>query len=281
VKTGPPFQFFPDAGSLTAGVTFPPVRKGTISATGSGRLPIAASSQAAGGALIASSPNPDAFNLDLPAARAAGDIVGEPRLRLTYSGTAAPADTHVHAQIVDTARNLVLGNVTTPIPVRLDGRRHTIERPLEPVIARATAGKRYRLQISSASTLYAPQRSAGLVNLERVAVTLPIVDVKAPPALKLRVGPTRGMRRARRGRAFKVRVRAVGDTLTGVRLIVRDRLNRRVGASRPFTLKGRTRKPRVRVTRRLRKGRYRIVATGANAEGIAVRGSRVVRIRRR
>lgn len=281
VKTGPPFQFFPDAGSLTAGTTFPPVRKGTISATGSGTLPITPSSQTAGGALIASSPNPDAFNLDLPAARAASDIVGEPRLRLAYSGTGAPVDTHVHAQIVDTARNLVLGNVTTPIPVKLDGRTHTIERPLEPVVARAMAGKRYRLQISSASTLYTAQRSAGLVNLARVGVTLPIVDAKARPALKLRVGPTRGMRRARRGRAFKVRVRALGETLTGVRLIVRDRLNRRIGSSGPFMLKGKTRKPRVRVTRRLRKGRYRIIATGVTAEGIAVRGSRLVRIRRR
>ena len=89
-------------------------------------------------------------------------MLGEPRLRLTYSGTGTPADTHVYAQIVDTARNLVLGNVTTPIPVTLDGEPHTIERPLEPVVARATAGKRYRLQIASASTLYTPQRSSGL-----------------------------------------------------------------------------------------------------------------------
>ena len=281
IKTGPPFQFFPDGGSLTAGATFPPVRKGSLSATGSGALPITPSADAGGGALVFASPSASAFNLDLPPARAAADVVGEPQLKLTYSGTGAPAETHVYAQIVDTERNLVLGNVSRPIPVTLDGRTRTIERPLEPVAARAAPGKRYRLQIASASTLYTAQRSSGLVNLARVSITLPLIDAKAPPALKLRVGPTRWMRRARRGRAFKVRVRAVGDTLTGVRLIVRDRLNRRVGSSRRFTLKGRTRKPRVRVRRRLRKGRYRIVATGANAEGIAVRGSRRVRIRRR
>jgi hypothetical protein len=202
-------------------------------------------------------------------------------LKLTYSGTATPPDTHVYAQMVDPARNLVLGNVTTPIPVKLDGKPHTIERPLEPVVARAAAGKRYRLQIANASTLYTPQRSAGLVNLTKVGITLPIIDAKAPPALKLRVGPTRGMRRARRSRAFRVRVRASGDTLVGVRLVVRDRLNVQVGSSAPFTLKGRTRKPRIRVRRRLRRGRYRIVAMGANAEGIPVRGTRKVRIRRR
>ncbi len=257
------------------------MRKGTIAATGSGSLPITPSADAEGGALIASTPKATAFNLDLPPASAAGDVVGEPRLKLTYSGTGVPADTHVHAQIVDTARNLVLGNVTTPIPVKLDGLPHVIERPLEPVVARAVAGKRYRLQISSASTLYAPQRSAGALQLSRVAISLPLVDVKALPKLSLRVGATRGMRRARRGRPFRIRVRAVGDTVTGVRLLLHDRLNRRVGSSRPFTLTGETRKPRIRVTRRLRKGRYRISATGVTAEGIGVRGARTIRIRRR
>ena len=183
---------------------------------------------------------------------------------------------------MDTARNLVLGNVSTPIPVKLDGRPRTIERPLEPVVARAVAGKRYRLQIAAASTLYTAQRSSGLVQLQHgVGITLPLIDAKAPPGARLRVGPTRGMRRARRGRAFKVRVRALGDTLTGVRLIVRDRLNRRIGSSKPFMLKGKTRKPQVRVRRRLRRGRYRIVATGANAEGITVRGTKRIRIKRR
>jgi ABC-2 type transport system ATP-binding protein len=281
VRTGPPFVFFPDAGKVTAGATFPPVRKGAISATGSGTLAITPSADAGGGALIASLPNATAFNLDFPPARAAADVLGEPRLRFTYSGTAAPAQTHVYAQIVDTARNLVLGNVSTPIPVTLDGRTRTIERPLEPVVARAAAGKRYRLQIASASTLYTIQRSSGLVNLSKVGITLPLIDAKAPPVLRLRVGPTRGMRRARRGRPFKVRVRALDDMLTGVRLIVRDQLNLRVGSSKPFTLKSKTRKPRIRVTRRLRPGRYRIIATGENAEGITVRTIKRLRIRKR
>jgi len=281
VRTGPAFSFFPDGGALTPGVTFPPVRSGSISAAGSGVLPIAPSADPGGGALIASSPTAAAFNLDLPPARSAADVVGEPRLRLSYNGTGAPADTHVYAQIVDTARNLVLGNVSTPIPVKLDGRPHSIDRPLEPVAARAVAGKRYRLQLAAASTLYAAQRSSGLLQLTRVGITLPVINAKAPPALKLRVGGTRGMGRARRGRAFRVRVRALGDTLTGVRLIVRNRRGRRVGSSVRFTLKGKARRPRVKVRRRLRKGRYRIVATGVNAEGIAVRGTRRVRIRRR
>ena len=96
-------------------------------------------------------------------------MVGEPRLRLTYNGTGAPADTHVYAQIVDTARNLVLGNVSTPIPVKLDGRPHTIERPLEPVAARAVAGKRYRLQICRQRRPSTPRSAAaGCVQLTQV-----------------------------------------------------------------------------------------------------------------
>ena len=90
------------------------------------------------------------------------------------------------------------------------------------------------------------------------------------------------MRRARRGRPFSVRVRAVGDTLTGVRLIVRDRLNRRVGSSGRSRLKGKTRKPRVRVTRRLRKGRYRISRHGRDTPRASASAAPArIRIRRR
>ena len=193
VRTGPAFMFFPDGGALTPGVTFPPVQ---VRIHLRHRLRRAADRpvgrRGRGSADRIRTQRARAFNLDLPPARAAADVVGEPRLRLTYNGTGAPADTHVYAQIVDTARNLVLGNVSTPIPVKLDGRPHTIERPLEPVVARAVAGKRYRLQIASASTLYTAQRSSGLVQLTQVGITLPLIDAKAPPALTLRVGPTRG-----------------------------------------------------------------------------------------
>ena len=135
-----------------------------------------------GGALIASTPKATAFNLDLPPARAAGDVVGEPRLKLTYSGTGAPADTHVHAQIVDTARNLVLGNVTTPIPVKLDGQAAHDRAPARargrPRAWRASATG---FRSPPASTLYAAQRSAGPLQLTRVAIALPLIDAKAPP----------------------------------------------------------------------------------------------------
>ena len=100
-------------------------------------------------------------------------VLGEPTLKLTYSGIAAPAQTHVYAQIVD-GSGRVVGNQATPIPVTLDGITRTIERPLEPIAAEAVAGSSYKLQITPATTLYTPQRSGGAVTFARIEVALPI-----------------------------------------------------------------------------------------------------------
>ena len=271
MKTGPPFQFFPDGGKLTRRRHLPAgAHRARSRPTGSGSLPIAPSADAGGGATDrlhahrgGVQPGPPAGTRGGRRARASRGC-GSPT-----AARGAPADTHVYAQIVDTARNLVLGNVSTPIPVKLDGQTHTIERPLEPVAARAVAGKRYRLQIASASTLYTRAAQHGAGGLQpQVGITLPLVDAKAPP-------PLGAARRAHPGHApgaprppFRVRVRALGDTLTGVRRAAARSAQPQIGSSTPFTLKGRTRKPRVRVTGGMRPGRYRIVATGANAEGI-------------
>jgi len=100
--------------------------------------------------------------------------VGTPSFELTYTGTAAPASTRIFAQLVDPASNLVLGNQVTPIPVTLDGRPHTIRRPLEPVAFSAAAGSQLKLQVIAGTNVYAPQRSSGLVTLSRVVVRLPV-----------------------------------------------------------------------------------------------------------
>ena len=86
------------------------------------------------GTPIAAGPAANAVNVPIPPP-VPRQVVGEPRLRLTYSGTGTA--THVFAQIVDEPRNLVLGNQVTPIPVTLDGARHTVTRPLEGVAAGA------------------------------------------------------------------------------------------------------------------------------------------------
>ena len=74
------------------------------------------------------------------------------------------------AQIVDETRNLVLGNQVTPLPVTLDGARHTVARRLEGV---AAAGGRYRLQIVGGSQDYGPVRGAGAITFASARIKLP------------------------------------------------------------------------------------------------------------
>ena len=68
----------------------------------------------------------------------------------------------------------MVGNISTPIPIVLDGRPHSISRALEMVAARAPAGGGYTLQLTPSSTLYDMQRSAGAVNFSSVSIQLPL-----------------------------------------------------------------------------------------------------------
>ena len=141
-------------------------------------------------------------------------------------------------------------------------------------------GARLRLQIAPSSSLYAPQRTSGLLTLSRVTVKVPSVNLKAKPALAVVMGRTRGMRRARRGRNMFLRVRAVGDRMHAVRVVLRNGLNRRGGRPRRSRSAAALRLVRVRVNRRIRPGRYRFSAVGTSPEGITVKGSRKVHVRR-
>ena len=89
---------------------------------------------------------------------------------------------------------------------------------------------------------------------------------------RLLVGATIGMRRAHRGRPFRVRVRAVGVGLRNVRVALRDARGARVGLSRAFGLAGKRKTVRVFVKRRPAAGRYRLRAVGRTTTGPARRG---------
>ena len=108
----------------------------------------------------------------VPAKRALdAQVVGRPRVRLTYSGTGTV--THVFAQIVDETRNVVLGNQVTPIPVTLDGASHTISRSLEGVAASLKPGARYHLQLIGGSQVYGPVRGTGAITFSAARIELP------------------------------------------------------------------------------------------------------------
>jgi len=108
-------------------------------------------------------------------------------------------------------------------------------------------------------------------------------SVHSAPALRrnrLLVGATIGMRRARKGHPFKVRVRAVGATLRGVRVTLRDARGRRVGRSKAFALTTKRRTVRISVSRKLKPGRYRFTARGRTAAKQSVTGGHRRRLTR-
>jgi ABC-2 type transport system ATP-binding protein len=165
VATGPGFEWLGDDARWRHAPHYPPRRGAPIAATGSGTL-LLTPADAASGTPIAAAPAANAISVPIPAFTE--QVVGEPRVTLTYSGTGTA--THVFAQIVDEQRNLVLGNQVTPLPVTLDGAQHTVTRRLEGV---AAAGGRYRLQIIGGSQVYGPVRGAAAIAFSSARIELP------------------------------------------------------------------------------------------------------------
>jgi ABC-2 type transport system ATP-binding protein len=170
LKTGPGFEWLADDAVWRSSPSWPPQRGTPIVANGSGTLAVNPA-DAASGQPTAAGPAANAVNVPIPAATA--QVVGEPRLRLTYSGTGTA--THVFAQIVDEKRNVVLGNQVTPLPITLDGASHTITRSLEGVAASMTPAGRYHLQITGGSLVYGPVRGLGAITIAGAHLELPTV----------------------------------------------------------------------------------------------------------
>lgn len=177
VSTGPGFQWLADNETFHRSATrYPPTRTGSLSGSGSGQLVVSPASAAGstGFIFIGGQPSNDAVNVDFRAPTADANVVGAPKVTMTYSGTALPGQTHLYAQVVDVAANRVVGGQITPIPVTLDGAKRTASVYLEEIVSRANAGARYRLQIMGGSLAFGTQRSLGVVQLHSVSSTLPL-----------------------------------------------------------------------------------------------------------
>jgi putative CocE/NonD family hydrolase len=98
--------------------------------------------------------------------------------------------------------------------------------------------------------------------------------------VRLLIGRASGLRAARPGRPFRLKVRAVGGRLGNARITLSDARGRRVGASRRFVVGERARAVRVSVGRRMRPGRYRLSAAAFALDGTRVTARRPVRVRR-
>jgi ABC-2 type transport system ATP-binding protein len=249
VRTGPGFEWLADDAVWRSSPKWPPPVGRPIVAEGSGTLALTPVDTVSG-TPIAAAPAANAVNVAIPAVTA--QVVGEPRLRLSYSGTGTAS--HVFAQIVDEKRNVVLGNLVTPLPVTLDGAAHTVTRSLEGVAASmAAGGGRYRLQVIGGSQVYGPVRGAAAITVSKARLALPAVGVPKGCKTAARFTillPHRGRLRSAKvwvaGKRTAVRrrggrLRAVLDLrrLTGRRVTVRivgRTQNGSVHAKRAFTV---------------------------------------------
>jgi ABC-2 type transport system ATP-binding protein len=170
VATGPGFEWLADDARWRSAAAYPPPLGRPLTAQGSGTL-VVNPADALSGQPIAAGPAVNAVDVPIPPARA--QVLGEPRVSLTYRATGTV--THVFAQIVDEQRGVVLGNQVTPLPVTADGAPHTVTRALEGVAASLAAGGRYRLQLIGGSQVYGPVRAAGVVELPAARIELPTV----------------------------------------------------------------------------------------------------------
>ena len=182
VDTGPQFEWIDEAAGWHTSEQYPPQRTSELTGTGSGQLPLTpgVSPPPGSGLALYGTPQDVSVKAEIPS-DAGLDIVGEPQLDLTYSGTAAPAQTHVFAQLVDPSRDIVVNNQVTPIPVTLDGTERTLQIPLERIASLSTASG-YELQLVSASTVYDIQRSAGLIDVKSAKLTLPVTQPLSEPS---------------------------------------------------------------------------------------------------
>lgn len=172
IDNGPGFEWIADDGILRGADDYPPPAASPLVGEGSGTLALTPGSTS--GAAVLAMPATPSIDVDVTAPRDA-QLVGPPKLTLTYSGIAPTTDARLFAQLVDTQRDIVVDNQVTPIPIVLDGRVHTVERPLEAIAASAAAGTTYRLQLVAGSNVYGPPRTAGTVTVAKARVELPVI----------------------------------------------------------------------------------------------------------
>jgi putative CocE/NonD family hydrolase len=110
------------------------------------------------------------------------------------------------------------------------------------------------------------------------SLTIP-APAGSPSEQALEIGRTSGLRHSRRGHPFSVAVRATGGEIRNARVVLRDAAGRRLGASRRFTAGTSPRTVRIRVTRRLRSGRYTLTVTGLAANGVRITSSKGLRVK--
>ena len=183
VSTGARFEYLDQTGASLTARDYPLPASRPLVATGTGTLrlvPEGGSGPAPlTGAAVALAPvvgtrATNAVDVAIRG-RLGGRVVGAPRLSLTYSGSAPRPRARIVAQLVDEATDTVLSNIVTPVPLRLDGRRRTVDLPLEVVTAAAPSTARFTLQLTAQSSQYDVRPRGGSVTFSRIRIALPTV----------------------------------------------------------------------------------------------------------
>jgi ABC-2 type transport system ATP-binding protein len=173
---GPGFEWLADDAKWRSSPSWPAKAGRAITATGKGTLKLVKGYASGEPMLATPAKAAAALQVKVTAPRAA-QLVGAPKLTLTYSGNASPAKAaKVFAQLVDVKRNIVVGNQATPIPLTLDGKRHLVSRELDPIAASAAKGTKYVLQLVPSSKVWSPQRATGTVKVAWLRLVLPVVQ---------------------------------------------------------------------------------------------------------
>jgi len=209
VATGPRFQWVSDDGTLRSAADYPLRTGAPLVGTGSGTLPF--SPDPGSGGAIAATPAANAINVPIGAPSVAAQVLGEPKLTLAYSGTAAPSShTIFYAQLVNLSTGVVLGNQVTPVPVALDGQPHVLTLPLEGIAVSASPQSRYELQLTPSSNVYSRQQAAGVITASKIRVELPVADPNAFTVSATGNGANGSACTSRPGRAGKAHRRGRG-----------------------------------------------------------------------
>jgi ABC-2 type transport system ATP-binding protein len=177
-KVGPAFEWIDESGEWHTSTRYKLRGAGHLTGKGSGTVPLVPGINPTSGVLIFASPDPLAtVTLPIETPAKSVNVVGQPRLQMTYKATGVPnplgGRTAIFAQLVDLQRNLVVNNDATPIPVKLDGQRHSISRRLVRMASASTSAG-YELQLINQSDLYDAQRSTGVVSVSQAKVSLPV-----------------------------------------------------------------------------------------------------------
>lgn len=101
-------------------------------------------------------------------------IAGAPNLSFSYQGVGISRT--VYAQLVDNATGQVVGNIVTPVPVKLDGRPHSVSIPMADIAYTVNnPGDSMTLQITSSALPYAHLFSWGSIRISGVDLEVPTV----------------------------------------------------------------------------------------------------------